>query len=237
VQGKFKCTENSFVGSWKKVIASWGEMNSHYVNEFHDLPAWYVENANTSMLSAAAWKCGHPSMCEPNVNKRKFTGRPGRPKEYVGRLDMEIYIDGNWMWLEAKKRHFNLSNLGRKKSESSERLAKLIEYARNEARGSTKDAESAGWDVAALSFFSASILEDARERSDDATDRRGMGKEAACRIAVDEELGAMIDGVRAYEASLGQRVELAIFRNEDTRLQSWKGSDFPAAFGVAMSRF
>lgn len=232
----FEVAANNFEGKWRDIVDVWAKMNASYVSVFGDLPAWYVENTNTALLSAAAWQCGCPSLCEPDVDKQSFTGRPGRPREYVGRLDMEVYIDDSWVWLEAKKRHFQYTHKSDGRSARRQRLVNLIDESRSSARKTSKSAKLSEWDIVAVSFFSASVTSDSIERQDDRSLRDGLGKEAAVARAIASENEAMIERLNQYRDENANDLKYAIFRNARTRLQEWSGTDYPAAFGIIMSQ-
>jgi hypothetical protein len=231
----FKVVENNFEGKWRKIVDAWAAMNATYVSEFGDLPAWYVENSNTALLSAAAWKCGCPALCEPDVSKQRFTGRPGRPAEYVGRLDMEIHIDDSWTWIEAKKSHFQYTHKVDGRSDRRSRLVNLIDGARKSATNSSKAAKKFGWNVLAMGFFSASVTQDSLERRDDRSLRNGLGKEAAVERAITSENQAMIERLERYRIENDSSLRYAVYRNSSSRLQGWVDSDYPAAFGLISS--
>lgn len=232
----FKTVENNFTGKWREIVEGWAAMNASYVSEFGDLPAWYVENTNTALFSAAAWQSGCPALCEPDVDKQDFTGRPGRPREYVGRLDMEVYIDNLWVWVEAKKRHFQYTHKTDGRSARRQRLVNLIDDSIMSAKKTSKSAKLSEWDVVAVSFFSASVTAESPERQDDRSLRDGLKKGDAVDRAIDSENKAMIERLEAYRAENGTDLKYAIFRNTNLRLQSWKEADYPAAFGIIMSQ-
>jgi len=234
MESAFKAVVNTFDGDWKKVVNKWALMNGHYVAEFGDLPAWYVETSNTAMLAAAAWQCGCPALCEPRINKQKFTGRPGRPKTYVGRLDMEIYIDDHWTWVEAKKDHFQFTQKKDGRSERRQRFVNLIESSRKSAENSASSAKECGWNVSAAAFFSASVVADSVERGDDKSARDGLGKEDAVSRAINSEIEAMLERLEKYKLKTGASLKVAVFGNTNSRLQEWTTVDYPAAFGIIM---
>ncbi|MDR5655186.1 hypothetical protein RGD00_21480 [Xinfangfangia sp. LG-4] len=214
---------------------AWAAMNATYVTQFGDLPAWYVENSNTAMLAAAAWQCNCPALCEPNVDKQKFTGRPGRPKSFVGRLDMELYVEDSWLWIEAKKDHFLYTYRADGRSDRRKRLVNLIDRSRRFAKESKKAAEADGWSVVAAAFFSASVAANSIERGKDRSLRDGFGKEDAVNRAIYSENAAMIEKLESYRLEVSS-LQYAVFRNTNTRLQEWAGVEYPAAFGIITSR-
>lgn len=227
----FETRACAFEGDWKRVVLEWAKLNDQYLHECADFPAWYIENSNTALLSAAAWRCGFTSLCEPGIDKQEFKGRPGRPREYAGRVDMEIYIEDQWVLLEAKKEHFRLTNSPHHRASRRERLANLYDRSLKGAKGSRRAASGAGCHVKGLGFFSAGIGSDSVERRDDNRLREGLGKEEAVKKAIADEVDRLCEGISHLNACY------AIFTSKAVRLQNWAGAEFPAAFGLIMSEF
>lgn len=95
---------NGFEGYWQEIINKYAELASQVEDRFEDAAHWYGEQANTSLLSTAAWMCGFPNLCEMSELKRVYTGRRGAPRYSYGRIDMFLYLDGDrGTWIEAKK--------------------------------------------------------------------------------------------------------------------------------------
>ena len=105
----FERDVNNFPASWRGIVEKWSEFNAQYYDQNSDLPAWYVENSNSALFSAAAWVEGHQALCEVDVDKKIYPGTPGRPASYPGRMDIELIVDEKIYWVEAKRRAFTLS--------------------------------------------------------------------------------------------------------------------------------
>lgn len=95
--------ENTFTGAMQDIIEEFASLNEIYEKECEDAAHWYTENTSTALLSVAAWRCGHPALCETPSLKHVY-GRRGRPPSSNGRVDLFFYDkDETGFWIEAKK--------------------------------------------------------------------------------------------------------------------------------------
>lgn len=94
---------NTFTGAMHCILETFASLNERYEEKCGDAAHWYTENTSTALLSAAAWQCGYPALCETQSSKRIYGGR-GRPPPSNGRVDLFLYdADGTGLWVEAKK--------------------------------------------------------------------------------------------------------------------------------------
>lgn len=205
---------------------AWGDLNSRYFELNDDLPAWYVENSNSALLSAAAWQCGYPAVCEVDVEKKRYTGERGRPAAYAGRMDLEVHIDDLRYWIEAKRRAFALSE----DSSYSLRhgfLAESLHAAWGDASQCRSAAKEFAARMAAVVFFSAHIEADAAERQP-VKDAPAMREQL-----VEREIASMQKKMDALGPEMGKAVYRAIFAQTDFGIhKGWQGYLWPAVFGM-----
>jgi len=76
----FEADVNNFPADWRGIVNRWGEYNANYYNRHEDLPAWYVENSNSALFSAAAWVEGHQALCEIDAEKKYYTSLTPKPE-------------------------------------------------------------------------------------------------------------------------------------------------------------
>lgn len=100
----YNIRKNTFDGALEKIINKFANLNEEYETYAEDAAHWYYEGTSTSLLSVAAWQCGHPSLCETSSVKRVYTGGRGRPRNSYGRVDLFLYDENDFeVWIEAKK--------------------------------------------------------------------------------------------------------------------------------------
>lgn len=88
---------------WIKILKRWGGFLDSYCEATspkkglqEDLPYWYGEVGLTSLLSAAAWRCGYPSLTSVGVNRGTLS------KYAAGNADAYFVIRKKWFQLETK---------------------------------------------------------------------------------------------------------------------------------------
>lgn len=221
----FESDVNNFPAGWRGIVNKWGEYNASYYHRNQDLPAWYVENSNSALFSAAAWAEGHQALCEVDAEKKYYNGRRGRPTTYSGRMDIELTIDDRLYWIEAKRRAFSLGA----ESDFSFRhsfLAASVREASDNAKQCQTAAIALGSNLASLVFFSGHIQPDALERVPGSTPQirsEMIATEIAVLRANMQDLGR----------DLGVRIYHAVFSQRDCRIyQNWQDYYWPAAFGI-----
>lgn len=217
---------NNFPAGWRRMTDAWGDLNSRFFDLDGDLPAWYVENSNSALLSAAAWQCGYPAICEVDVEKKRYNGERGRPPAYAGRMDLEIHINGHRYWIEAKRRAFALSE----GSTYSLRHGFLVESLRD-AWGDARQCRNAAQEftarMAAVVFFSAHIEADAAERLP------GQGTPAIRERLIEIEIARMQQNMDALSLEMDKAVYRAVFAQTDFGIhRGWQGYLWPAVFGM-----
>lgn len=219
---------NTFQGSWSKVIAKWGNMNREYLTKTGDFPAWYVENSNSALFSAAAWQCGYLALCEVDIEKQRYTGLPGRPKTTGGRFDIELHMGEGAYVIEAKKRHFSLSESS-SYSLRHHYLKSSVEDASGDCRSCKKSAAEYEMNLAALIFFSCSVGYDAPERN------LGKGYREAIFDLMTQEASAFENNMRELRLVPKSRLlGYSLFSNDPLSFdrKDWKGYPWPAMCGV-----
>lgn len=221
----FECDVNNFPAGWRRIVNKWGEFNASYYEQHHDLPAWYVENSNSALFSAAAWATGHLALCEVDAEKKYYTGRPGRPATYSGRMDIELTINDRLYWIEAKRRAFSLGR-GSDYSFRHSFLAASAREASDNARQCRTAATALQCNLASFVFFSGHIQPEAIERVPGSTpDLRSE--------MVATEIAALRGNMRDLGQNLGTRIYHAVFSQRDFRIyQNWQDYYWPAAFGI-----
>lgn len=221
----FERVVNNFPAGWRGIVNRWGEYNATYYDRHQDLPAWYVENSNSALFAAAAWAEGHQALCEVDVEKRYYTGRQGRPTTYAGRIDIELTINDQLYWIEAKRRAFSLGAESNYSFRHSFLAASLAEALQN-TRQCQRAADALETRSTSLVFFSGHIEPDARER--------GRGSTPLMRSEmVANEIAALRAKMRDLGPDLGDRVYHAAFSQRDCRIyQNWEDYYWPAAFGL-----
>jgi hypothetical protein len=216
---------NNFPAGWRGIVNKWGDFNANYYDRFQDLPAWYVENSNSALFSAAAWAKGHLALCEVDAEKKFYTGRPGRPATYPGRMDIELTIDDATYWIEAKRRAFSLS-AGSDYSFRHSFLSASVKEASENTNQCQVAANALGCRVASLVFFSGHIRPDAPERAPET--RPLMRSEL-----IAAEIAALRTNMQDLGRDLGAQVHHAVFSQRDCRIyQNWQYYYWPAAFGL-----
>ena len=222
----FEASFNNFPAGWRRMTDKWGNLNSQYFELDQDLPAWYVENSNSALLSAAAWQCGYPALCEVDVDKKYYTGERGRPASYAGRMDLEVHVNGQRHWVEAKRRAFALSG----ESTYSLRHGFLVDSLRDawgDARKCRDAAQAFKAKMASIVFFSAHISADAPERL------QGQGRPALRQELVKNEIEQVQIKITALASEMDIPVYRAIFSQIDFNIhRGWQGYDWPAVFGI-----
>lgn len=222
----FNTQFNNFPAGWKKMTNTWGNLNSQYFDLDQDLPAWYVENSNSALLSAAAWQCKFPAICEVDVDKKFYTGERGAPASYSGRMDLEIHVKDQRYWVEAKRRAFELSEES-KYSLGHRFLADSLRDAWGDARKCRKSAQEFGARMVAVVFFSGHIGADASER------QPGEGRPAIRQARVSDEINKMQISMETLGKEIGTTAYRAIFSQADFGIhKGWQGYDWPAVFGM-----
>ncbi len=214
---------NNFPAGWRKIVDTWGDLNNQYSKRDGDLPAWYVENSNSALFSAAAWIQGYPALCEMDVEKKYYTGSRGRPKTYPRRMDIEVEINGTRYWVEAKRRAFALSE----ESQYSLRHSFLVNSLRD-AWGDAGQCRPAAQDfqarMVAIVFFSCHIDPEAPERQASPSQREQL---------VASEIEQMHSATSALGSEMGRNVYRAVFAQSQFHIhRGWNGHLWPAAFGL-----
>lgn len=222
----FEARFNNFPAGWRRMIDTWGNLNSQYFDLDQDLPAWYVENSNSALLSAAAWQCGYPAICEVDVDKKYYTGERGRPASYSGRMDLELHVNGQRHWVEAKRRAFALSA----ESNYSLRHGFLVDSLRDawgDARKCRNAAQAFDAKMVAIVFFSGHIGADAPERL------QGQARPAHRQELINHEIEQLQTKITALGNELDRPAYRAIFSQSDLGIhRGWQGYDWPAVFGM-----
>ncbi|MDF3608372.1 hypothetical protein PE067_20820 [Paracoccus sp. DMF-8] len=221
----FERIVNNFPAGWRKTVDTWSELNNRYYEHNDDLPAWYVENSNSALLSAAAWMNGYPAICEMDVEKKSYTGTRGRPRSYAGRMDIEIQFDNKVYWIEAKRRAFTLSQNSNYSFRHSF-LASSVKDAMSNARQCRDVAHGFGVSMASVVFFSGHIESDAPER---------RGRDAPGRRAklIHDETAALKENMKALSDEICEDVYHAIYARNDVDIpRGWTDYHWPAAFGI-----
>jgi hypothetical protein len=221
----FESDVNNFPAGWRGIVSKWGEYNASYYQRNQDLPAWYVENSNSALFSAAAWAEGHQALCEVDAEKKFYTGRPGRPATYSGRMDIELTIGDQAYWVEAKRRAFSLS-AGSDYSFRHSFLAASVREASDNTNQCQVAANALGCRLASLVFFSGHIQPDALERAPRSTPLMRSQMIAA-------EIAALRINMQDLGQDLGTRIYQAVFSQREFRIyQNWQDYYWPAAFGI-----
>lgn len=206
----FEKNVNNFPTGWRGIVEKWAEFNARYYARYSDLPAWYVENSNSALFSAAAWTEGHLALCEVDIEKKYYTGKPGRPISYAGRMDIELTIGDEIYWIEAKRRAFSLS----RKSSYSFRHAFLATSVL-EAYDNTRQCKAATKEMdakmASLVFFSGHIEPEIEERGADSTPQIRSEMVA-------DEISALKENMRTLSREMGENVSHAVFSQRDYRI-------------------
>lgn len=219
----FELQYNNFPAGWRRMINRWGELNSEYFEAHDDLPAWYVESSNAALLAVAAWQCGYPAICEVDIEKIKYNGRPDRPGSYTGRLDMALHVNGQEYWLEAKRRAFALS----KENDYSLRyggLSRRLREALVDVDKISGAAQSYDARLVAAVFFSGHIEPGARERK--------SGQDSI-ETLVSSELSSMHDNMSALAVEKNCTVFRAVFTQDLlSPPKEWNDHIWPAVFGI-----
>jgi hypothetical protein len=201
-------------------------MNSQYFDLHNDLPAWYVENSNSALLSVAAWQCGYPAICEVDVEKKHYSGERGRPPKRNGRVDLEIHINDSTYWVEAKRKYFSLSKRGRNSLRHSG-LAGAIRAAWEDAGEPQKPPDGYPARRVAIVFFSAHFDSDAAER------KWPQGSPKAREGLVAEEIEKMQTNMQALGQEMKATIHRAVFVQSDFGIhRGWQGYQWPAIFGM-----
>jgi len=221
----FESDVNNFPAGWRGIVKKWGEYNASYYQRNEDLPAWYVENSNSALFSAAAWAEGHQALCEVDAEKKRYTGGRGRPASYAGRMDIELTIDDQVYWIEAKRRAFSLG-AGSKYSFRHSFLAASVREASNNAKQSETAAIALRSNLASLVFFSGHIQPDAIERA--------PGSTPLIRSAmITAEIAALRANMQDLGREFGVRIYHAVFSQRDCVIRkNWQDYYWPAAFGL-----
>jgi len=220
-----KTAGNMFPKDWQNIVKRWGEYNVEYYEKNEDLPAWYVENSNSALFSAAAWAEGHQALCEVDADKKHFTGQRGRPVTYSGRVDIELTLHEQMYLIEAKRKAFSLGKDSRH-SFSHASLAASIEEAQRNARQCFNRACDLNAKTASIVFFSGHIDPEAPERGENSSPKMRS-----------EMVGLEISKLRENMEKLGKKLErevyYAVFFRGDYRIyKDWQGLRWPAAFGL-----
>jgi hypothetical protein len=221
----FEADVNNFPAGWRGIVNRWGEFNSKYFDKHQDLPAWYVENSNSALFSAAAWAEGHQALCEVDAEKKFYTGRQGAPTSYPGRMDIKLTIGDQMHFIEAKRRAFSLGEASNYAFRHAYLKASVHE-ARDNVRQCRNAASALGAGVASLVFFSGHIALDAEERAQGSTPQMRSEMVAA-------EITALRENMRELGRNLNAPVYHAVFSQRDYRIyQNWNEYHWPAAFGL-----
>lgn len=117
------------------ILRSWIACIEHYVDVWQgdDLPYWYNERGNVSVLAGAAWRAGWLALEEYQMGKhgtehKELTG---------GRNDLCLANSQHEFYIEAKVAYLNITELDR----SASRLAQIAFDAVQDARRLSCDAQ------------------------------------------------------------------------------------------------
>lgn len=92
-------------GRLRPILTEWAEMHLRYARTHPaDRAYFYTEQANCSLLSAAAWKQGCASLVEYQAIKRRSNDSRANKN---GRIDLYIY-NNKCYYFEAKKKFVNV---------------------------------------------------------------------------------------------------------------------------------
>ena len=92
------------IQNWIQFFKAWElSILRYYERTDHDLPWWYTERANISLLAAAAWLCGGIALEEYPIEKG-FCG-----DNYEGRADLYLTIGEEGYAIEGKAMKVSLN--------------------------------------------------------------------------------------------------------------------------------
>lgn len=93
------------------VLHSWITCTQRYINVWDgdDLPYWYNEQANVSILAGAAWKADWSAIEEYQISK--IATEANERTSLIGRNDLYIADDNNGFCIEAKVAYVPIDNL------------------------------------------------------------------------------------------------------------------------------
>ncbi|WP_438302106.1 hypothetical protein [Pseudomonas sp. NMS19W] len=93
------------------VLHSWISCTERYIGVWdgNDLPYWYNEQANVSILAGAAWKADWTAIGEYQINK--IATEANERITSIGRNDLYIADDTNGFCIEAKVAYVPIDNL------------------------------------------------------------------------------------------------------------------------------
>jgi hypothetical protein len=93
------------------VLNSWITCTERYIDVWDgdDLPYWYNEQANVSILAGAAWKADWTAIEEYQISK--IATEANEKTSSIGRNDLYIADDSNGFCIEAKVAYVPIDNL------------------------------------------------------------------------------------------------------------------------------
>lgn len=93
------------------VLHSWITCTQRYINVWDgdDLPYWYNEQANVSIIAGAAWKADWTAIEEYQISK--IATEANERTALIGRNDLYIADDTNGFCIEAKVAYVPIDNL------------------------------------------------------------------------------------------------------------------------------
>jgi hypothetical protein len=108
---KHVCISSPTLQAIKPVLNSWITCTQRYIDvwEGSDLPYWYNEQANVSILAGAAWKADWTAIEEYQIIK--IATEADDKTSVIGRNDLYIADDKNGFCIEAKVAYVPIDNL------------------------------------------------------------------------------------------------------------------------------
>ncbi|MCL9802366.1 hypothetical protein [Pseudomonas sp. AKS31] len=112
--------------SLRPVLLSWINCVQRYIDvwDADDLPYWYNEQANVSILAGAAWKADWTAIEEYQV--RKIANEGTEPYSSIGRNDLYIANENHGWSIEAKVSYVPIDNRERARTQINEKCTWAI---------------------------------------------------------------------------------------------------------------
>lgn len=115
---------NKWLRTIKQVTDTWAR--------YHDVPWWYNERADLSILAGAVWKCREVAVEEFVSRKRRIARSTGRlSRKYSGRIDFYFTAGRHHFIAEAKE---CWSRAGNEAADPRYKVEKMLERARQDIR-------------------------------------------------------------------------------------------------------
>lgn len=111
------------------VLRSWIACVQRYIDvwEGEDLPYWYNERANVSVLAGAAWKADWTAIEEYQISK--VATEAGEQSTLIGRNDLYLANDTYGFCIEAKVAYVDIQDLKKAKEHIAYRAALAVKDA------------------------------------------------------------------------------------------------------------